>query len=543
MKQGTPFAFALLLLGCPTQAPEPPPPAGEGCQLRSSPPLEIVLTDVAADLGVQDAGSINNGLAVEDFDGDGDLDIYAANTGPGPKLFMQQDDGSYLEHPAAPSIGYAPAASSVDFDNDGDADLYLSCGFWDDVCPNGLFRNDGNDAAGWPIFVDVTDSFGIADPNVSTFGGSWADFDGDGDLDLFQACKRPMGVPGVDSSDQLWRNDGDTFTEIGAAAGVDGDGDSHQAAWIDFDADGWPDLFVPTLAGPNVLYRNNSDGTFSDVTPAFMREPFSAFAVVAADFNQDGWQDLLVSGTSEEWQGQMELEEHGLFINDGQGGFEDWTFGTGLNAEGNGAWGIGTMGLQVGDLDLDGFPDVVFGDGDPDGGEVNAMGSFVPDGDGITWVNRTGLIDSPGQGDAAGMPPYPFRTHGMAMVDLDGDFDTDIFMGNGGGSAWEPNQLWRNDTATRNHGLRVRLVGVTDNRQGLGARIRLSDGPEGASTWATYGTVRSTSGFNSSRPATVTIGAGQCGGPYHVSVRWPNGTMQELADVPETTETLVVEQE
>ena len=264
---------------------------------------------------------------------------------------------------------------------------------------------------------------------------------------------------------------------------------------------------------------------------------------MVADFDQDGIDDLLVSGRTQTGNGVPQVEQHGLFISDGVGGMEDWSLGTGLNDEGDSATGIGTMGLQVGDLDLDGYPEVVFGTGDPSSGERNAMGSFVPDGDGLLWVDRTDLIDSAGQGTGPGMPPYPFRTHGMVMADLDGDFDVDLYMGNGGGPEAEPNQLWDNRTAVRNHALRVELRGSTANSRGIGARVRVSDGPEGESTWAAWRTIQATSGFNSSRPATTTIGLGHCAGPYHVTVDWPGGDVQELDGVEELGETLVIEQD
>ena len=538
--------FVLLLSAC-EPAPDGPPPDGldepaADCDLRETPASDIVLRDVAADAGVQDVGGVNNGMAAEDFDGDGDIDIYLANPGPRPELLLRQDDGTYLPHPSPPSAVLTPAANAVDFDGDGDIDLYLSCGRWDGSCGNALFRNDGVGSDGLPAFSDVTDALGLWDPSVSTFGGAWADYDLDGDLDLFQSCKALQAAPDVVSEDQLWRNDGDAFVNVAMESGLGSPRDGHQAAWLDYDADGWPDVFVPVLGGPNLLYRNLGDGTFEDVTPPALQEPSNAFAAVAADFNQDGFQDLLVSGRAERSGNNVEEEQHGLFLSDGEGGFQDLSFGTGLNSAGDGSTNIGTMGLQVGDLDLDGFPEVVFGTGDPNAGERNSMGSFVPYADSIRWVDRTDLIDSAGQGVGENMPPYPFRTHGMVMADLDGDLDTDLFMGNGGGPVPEPNQLWSNETAVRNHALRVRLEGSTANSRGVGAQIRVSGGPEGESSWASWRTIEAASGFNSSRPTTTLIGLGHCAGPYHVTVAWPGGEVQELEGVQEDGGTLVIQQ-
>jgi hypothetical protein len=527
--------------GDPTPTPTVTGP--EGCDVTMTPALDLVLVDRAADLGVQDAGGVNNGLAAEDFDGDGDIDLLLANPGPRHEMLLQQDDGTFERHPDGPSIHDAPAASAVDYDNDGDIDLYLNCGMWDFGCASRLFRNDGLDGDGRPQYTDVTEDVGLFDPDVSNFGGAWADFDLDGDLDLFQGCKSLRKAPDVPSADQLWRNDDGVFVDVAAEAGLDREVDSHQAVWLDHDSDGWPDLFVPVLAGPNLLYRNNRDGTFDDVTPNAMAQPINAFAALAADYNQDGHIDIFVSGRSELLGNFTEYEEHGLFINDGAGGWLDWTMGTGLNEDGDGATHIGTMGLQGGDLDLDGYPEVAFGTGDPMSGERNALGSFVPDGDGLLWVDRTDLIDSAGQATGNGMPPYPFRTHGMAMVDLDGDFDVDLYMGNGGGPASEPNQLWNNETVARNHALRISLEGTTSNARGIGARIRVANGPEDDSSWAVYRTVQATSGFNSSRPATVTVGLGHCEGPYHVTVSWPGGDDQVLEDVEEIDDTTVITQD
>ena len=198
------------------------------------------------------------------------------------------------------------------------------------------------------------------------------------------------------------------------------------------------------------------------------------------------------------------------------------------------------MGWQVGDMDLDGYMEVFFGNGGPPSGETNTIGSFVPTGDGgIRWEDRTALFDSPAAEDGFDppYPPYPYRTHGAAFADFDGDGDSDLFVGNGGmtfSSLDEPNRLWRYD-GPANHWLRVDLEGTASNRAGTGARVRVSDGPEVASTWAVYRHTFQNSGFNSSHPRVITVGTGGCPGPYHVTVTWPSGNLQTVTDVAALT--------
>jgi len=535
------LACALCLSACASAPPAevPPPP----CDPWSQPAPDIELTDVAPELGLDDPETVNNGMAAEDFDGDGDIDIYLANPGPPSRLLLQRDDGTFARHPRAPTSGSDTGPAAVDYDGDGDADLYLACGRWEQGCASRLFRNDGLDDDGLPVFVDATAEAGLLDREVSNFGGAWADYDGDGDLDLFQGCKALRAAPDVPSEDQLYRNDGDgTFTEVADEAGVASPGDSHQAVWLDFDEDGFPDLYVPVLAGPNVLLRNRGDGTFEDVTTAPLQDPFTAFAAVASDFDNDGHTDLLVSGRyGPEMEGLPDLPMHGLYLSDGAGGWRDLTFGTGLNEPGDSATSIPTMGLQVGDLDLDGYPEVVFGNGSPDSGAVNALGSFVPtdQAPGLRWVDRTHLIDVP-PAQADGLPEYPYRSHGMGFFDVDQDGDVDLFMGNGGGMTAEPNRMWRNEQEAA-HGLILRLDGAGANSAGVGAKVRVADGPEGAHSWAVHRDFWPSSGFNSWLPRELRIGTGRCGGPYHVTVTWPSGATSVVPDAEEQAPLTVVE--
>ncbi len=528
--------------GVPVDAPDDDDdaPAAEGpdCLLPDPDAAAWVFEDVAPELGISDADGKNMGVAARDLDGDGVLDLVLAN-GPDPAaLYLGRSDGTFAAHPSPPSGGADTSASTPDFDDDGDADVYITCGGWDVGCPNRLFRNDGLDRDGTLRLSDTSSQSGISTFAASTFGGTWADYDLDGDLDLFQPAKALQGSGAPPSRDLLFRNDGDgRFTEVGEDAGIGGEGDdSHPSAWLDFDEDGDPDLFVTVHRGDNRLLENLGDGTFADVTPDALKEPHLAFAAVTADFDNDGHADLLVSGRTVGGGGNDPfLQEHGLFLGDGAGGWTDASFGTGLNDPGDGATHVSTMGLQAGDLDLDGFPEVMFGNGSPEAGEVNALGSFVPvDGGGVAWIDRTDALDVAG-------PGYPYRTHGAAFFDYEGDGDVDLYLGNGGGSEAEPNRLLRN-TGGPDHGwVEVALVGTASARDAVGARVRVADGPPGDASWQVFATVTSGTGFNSAHPAALLVGTGRCGGPYHVEVRWPGGATQVLDGVEAGAKIEIVE--
>jgi len=514
----------------------------------------LSVTDQGLALGLQDRLRQVRGVAADDFDLDGDTDIYVTNWRDRPMLYVNQGDGTFIEHPAPPTTGFDWGGALGDYDSDGDPDLFVACGGYTDECPNALFRNDGADPmTSLPVFTDVTAEAGVAGPPTESVGGAWADYDADGDLDLFVPCLAGLDETSgllVDAPDQLYRNEGDgTFTEVAEAAGVAAPGNPRQAAWLDYDEDGFPDLYIPRYAQPNSLFHNRGDGTFEDVTDEMLAEPLAAWGVLSEDFNGDGHLDLLVSGHSTITTGPdgmpvVQEEEHGLYLNDGAGWFVDATTGTGLNDPDDPSHAIRTMGLQTSDMDLDGFLEVVFGNGSTAGGERNALGSFAPGPSGLRWIDRSAVIDLPAPDDGLDppFPPYPYRTHGMAFFDYDGDGDVDLFVGNGGHGADEPNQLLRNDGLDTGHWVRIDLRGTRDNRDAVGAVVRVSDGPAGASSWEVFRHVHQCSGFNSSQERIQRIGTGACGGPYHVTVRWPGGGLQEVGAVPEGRTTTIVQE-
>ncbi len=537
---------ACLLAGCeslPSEEGEAPSDDADasGCLLLAAEDSTWELTDVALEVGIQDRFGVNTGLSAEDFDGDGDIDVFFANAFRPAQLMLAQDDGTFEAHPSPPTAGDDTASSAPDFDNDGDPDLYTNCGSWGGGCVNHLFRNEGIDQDGLPRFTDVTLAAGLGGYDLPTFGGTWADYD----LDLFQPVKNLQNSP-MPSADLLFRNEGNgTFVEVGAAAGVAHEGDGHPSTWLDYDEDGWPDLFVAVHMGASKLYRNNGDGTFTDDTPDLMVEPFLSFASLTADVNQDGHADIIVSGRTIRDPGGVDFrQEHGLFLGDGAGGWTDAAFEVGLNRQGDSATYIETMGLQAADVDYDGFPELLFGTGKPESGEINAFGSFVPTEDGgVRWVDRTDLIDYPCEvdGESPPTPEYPYRTHGMAFFDYDGDGDGDLLLGNGGGNVSEPNRLFRNDGPRANDYVRITLRGVDSNADGTGARVRVSDGPPGSEHWSVYRDAWPVSGFNSSQPKRLTLGTGRCEGPYHVEVTWPGGAVTTVEGVEPRAEIEVVE--
>ena len=344
-----------------------------------------------------------------DFDGDGDIDLWLANLGDGSTLFLNDGDGSFTKQDV-PHTTWATAVAIADYDGDGDPDVFEACGGFSSTCSNGLFRNDGVSDNGKVLFTDVSDSSGIGLPQRANHGGAWQDYDMDGDLDLFVASKDVQsfcaisihqlwqaieGRPAVEfdasSEDLLYRNRGDgTFEEVAKFAGIADPGDGHQGAWLDYNGDHLPDLFVPVFKGDNLLYRNLGDGRFEEVTPEVLKKPFLAFGAIAEDFDNDGFVDLLVAARHsyrEETFLEISTEMHGLYLNNGSGDFTQTAEASGLaNLETMEGLG-GVMGFQSGDLNLDGWLDVVYGNGGPfeDAKEENVFMSGAKSGnDGLS---------------------------------------------------------------------------------------------------------------------------------------------------------------
>ena len=418
--------------------------------------------DVAGDLGLNTV-SLSGGAIAEDFDGDDWLDIVVSDWSPDGQLryFRNMGDGTFTER--TEEAGFFSLYGGLnlvqaDYDNDGDIDIYVLRGAWLEKVgsgyPNSLLRNDGRGR-----FHDVTFEAGLGKEHFPTQTASWADYDSDGDLDLY------VGNENVRS--QLFRNNGDgTFTDTARQAGVLNNDFAKAVSWGDYDNDRFPDLYVSNFGGLNRLYRNRGDGTFVDVAPDLdITFPYRSFPAWFWDFNNDGILDLFVSGY--EWNvwdvaadylglPALETEFDHLYQGDGRAGFRQVGSDVGFSRI------TQPMGSNFGDLDNDGFPDFYLGTGYPD------YEGLMPN---LLFHNERGRRFTDVT-TAAGVGHLQ-KGHGVAFVDFDHDGDLDIFAELGGAFAGDVfgNALFENP-GFGNHWIVVKAVGVKSNRSAIGVRIR-----------------------------------------------------------------------
>lgn len=515
--------------------------------------------NVAPDLGV-DAVDLGGGAVVDDFDGDGWLDIVSSTFDPcGPlKAFRNDGRGGFDDVSQAWGLdGQLGGLNLVhaDYDGDGRLDLLVLRGGWlgaDGRIRNSLLRND----LGGPTdrFLDVTAAAGLAYPAYPTQTAAWADFDLDGDLDLYVGNETAQGEgfswqldrePGRPYPSQLFRNNGPgsgghgTFTDVARAAGVDNLRFAKGVAWGDYDDDGDPDLFVSNI-GPNRLYRNDStDGRarFVDVAAsAGVTEPSGlSFATWFFDYDHDGDLDLFVAEygarmrtvTASYFGEPTSTGGHPrLYRNDG-GHFEDVSQTLGLTRP------LLPMGANFGDLDGDGWLDLFLGTGVPN------LEALMPN---AVYRNLGGHGGDATGGPAAGGASrfvdvtvvggfgHLQKGHGVSFADFDHDGDQDVFHQMGGAYPSDAfaNALYENPSpghawiVLELEGTAGQVAGGA-NRFGVGARVELivpSAAQEGAPR-SIHRVVGSGGSFGGS-PMRLGVGLGSTPGPVTVVVRWPS---------------------
>lgn len=491
--------------------------------------------DVAPALGL-DVHDLAGGCAIDDFDGDGLLEVVVTSWSlDGPMhFFHRRADGVFEDRAAAAGLTGLVGGLNLqqtDYNNDGHLDLWVLRGGWFGKAgriPNSLLRNNGDGT-----FSDVTEEAGLLSFHP-TQTSAWLDFDGDGWLDVF------IGNETWDPQDpdpcELYRNNRDgTFSECAAEVGLAVSALVKGVAAGDYDQDGRPDLYLSCLDGPNLLFRNMgpapgrqalasgaagpSPWRFRNVSAmAGVDETLHSFPTWFFDFDNDGDEDLFVCGYQMRDVGDVAADYLGLrhtaarprlYQNLGDGRFTNVTAAAGLDRL------CHAMGSNYGDLDGDGRLDIFLGTGDPD------LATLIPN---RVFRNGQGgrfeeITTSAGFGNLQ-------KGHGVAFADLDQDGDQDVYVVLGGAYPVDryPNALYLNPGHGA-HWIELRCEGVRANRAAIGARIAITSlTPSGRRTvWRTVGS----GGSFGASPLRQQVGLGEATSIQEVSIRWPGSGLPQ----------------
>ena len=500
--------------------------------------------------------TMGGGGAFFDYDGDGDLDVYAVNGAfiaadprdsvPVNSLF--RNDGQRFVPVAAgvahPGVGMGVAAA--DYDSDGDLDLYLT-----NFGPNALFRNDDRH------FAEIGRHTGVADARWGT-SCAFADYDRDGDLDLYVANyvaydpaaaradqvpymasyesyggQAPVGYPHPDNfqgqADLFYRNDGaGRFVDVSAGTGIaDASGKGLGVVFGDYDSDGWPDIYVANDAVRNFLYHNNRDGTFAEraglagVAYGQDGQMEAGMGVDWGDYNGDGVLDLTVTN--------FQAEPNALYRGEGSF-FSVATFAAGIGLPSLPFLGFGT---QFFDPDLDGDLDLFAANGH--------VLDNVRDIDQSTSYGQRNLLFRNDGGrfaeiSTAAGPGFSLErvSRGSATGDYDGDGDPDLLVFNSG----QPLSLLRNAQGEANHWITIRLIGTNGNPNGIGARLTATSGD-----LVQTRELRGSRSYLSQSQLHICLGLGKRPQLDALEVRWPSGRTERFGPFAANQDITLVEGE
>jgi hypothetical protein len=518
----------------------------------------IVFEDIAERAGVRfiaDSSPTPNkhqpeamlaGVALLDYDGDGYLDIFFANGASIPslvkdgarhqnRLFRNNRDLTFTDVTEKAGVGgkgYGIAASAGDYDNDGRPDLYVSS-----VTANQLFRNNGDGT-----FTDVTSKAGVAggsyyDRKMWSVAAAWFDYDNDGRLDLFVSnyCHwDPLNEPSCVVNNirmscspryykplphTLYRNNGDgTFTDVSTATGLDKHlGRGMGIAVADYDADGYMDVFVANDDAPFQLFHNVGGKRFEEVAAEAgvqFAENGNVISGMGADFR-----DLFNTGRPSIWVTAVEKETFPLFVNLGRGQFADKTAASGLGMQ---SFDMSGWSNAIVDLDNDGWKDLLVGRSNvQDNIEKYSPRKFEEPMTVFRNLGNGRFLNATGTAGADFQRPSGHR--GLAAGDLDNDGRVDAVVAVINGQA----RIFRNTSPGANHWLLLHLTGTKSNRMGIGARIRVT----AADGSLQYNHATTSTGYAASSDPRVHFGLGPSNAAKEIEIVWPSGVRQVLRDV------------
>ncbi len=470
------------------------------------------------------------GVILEDFDNDGNLDIVTSSYHPCEpmRFYRNLGDGRFEDQSKATGIANQTGGFNLiqgDYDNDGRTDLYVIRGAW--MRAFGRQRNSLLRQCADGTFEDVTEAAGLADDAYPNAAAAFADVDQDGHLDLFVGNERI--APNKTVPTLLYRNQGDgTFRNITSESGIDANGDVKSVAFGDYDCDGDQDLYISIMDGPNHLYRNLGDGRFEDRATALgvaHHPPLDrTFGSWFFDYDQDGYLDLYVAGygalefeslVADRLGQPSAVERLTLYRNTGDGTFVDVTREVGLYQVHM------PMGANFGDLTNDGYPDIYLGTGFPGLDYLVPNVLFLNEGGSrfvdVTVPSRTGHLQ---------------KGHAVAFGDLDNDGDIDIFAHMGGFYVADrsANACFENPGSPRNS-VSLRLVGTKSNRSALGTRVCLTVS-EGGQPRRIYGRVGQSGGFGASS-LRLELGVGRADRIKKLEIDWcGSGHHQVIENLP-----------
>lgn len=440
-------------------------------------------TDVTNSAGLSQTG-LNYGVAVADFNNDGHDDVFATRYNIGGLLYKNLGNGHFMDITSMAGIATYPTAQFAvwgDVNNDGWLDLFVAAR--DEQ--NALYLNNQNET-----FIEVATTAGVA-TGAKVKSALFSDYNNDGWLDIYLAR---LGAENI-----LYKNNQDgSFSNVTILAGATDPLISMGAIFFDYDNDNDKDLYLTHDANiPNILYRNNGNGTFTDVSAiSGTNVAGQGMGVDAGDINNDGWPDLFITN----------LGANTLLLNQGNGSFTNITQLAGVGDLGMG-WGCSFF-----DFDNDGWQDIYL-----------ANDSYFSPYPNVLYHNNGDLTFSAVSGNS---PLNSMEAgYGMGCFDFDNDGDVDVYLANYSGSIG--NQLFRNELDNQNNWLKVKAIGTQSNKAGIGAKLRLEVGGQ-----LLIDEVNGGSGWASQNSLTLHFGLGTAEIIDLMTVTWPSGIVDSFTSLP-----------